>query len=116
MRDSARMLAETVRAVANGQAFLAPSVTGNLLDQVVGRVPMVDATIDFKLASLTRREREVLELLASGKTTAEMATRMSVSPPTIKSHVSRLLDKLGLRDRVQAAVFACRAGLGAAVG
>jgi DNA-binding NarL/FixJ family response regulator len=111
MKDNARVLVETIRVVANGQAFFAPSVTGNLIGQVVDRVPAVDAMTNFKLASLTQREREVLALLASGKTTAEIALQLSVSRPTVKSHVSRLLAKLDLRDRVQAAVFACRAGL-----
>lgn len=114
LKDSARVLVETVRAVANGQAFFAPSVAGDLIDQVMDRVPTVDETTDVKLMLLTRREREVLALLGKGSTTIEMAKELSVSRATVKSHVSRLLEKLGFEDRVQAAVFACQAGLGPA--
>jgi DNA-binding NarL/FixJ family response regulator len=97
---------QAVRAVAAGDAVLSPSITRRLLDQVGRRLPApVDRAPDA-LAQLTEREREVLRMLAAGLANAEIAEALVVSEATVKSHVSNLLGKLGLRDRVQAVIFA----------
>jgi DNA-binding NarL/FixJ family response regulator len=97
---------QAVRAVAAGDAVLSPSITRQLLDQVGRRLPApVDRAPDA-LAQLTEREREVLRMLAAGLANAEIAEALVVSEATVKSHVSNLLGKLGLRDRVQAVIFA----------
>jgi len=102
---------EAVRAVAAGDAVLSPAVTRQLLDQVGRRLPAAVSQAPEGLAQLTEREREVLRMLAAGLTNAEIAGVLVVSEATVKSHVSNLLGKLGLRDRVQAVVLAYEAGL-----
>jgi DNA-binding NarL/FixJ family response regulator len=103
-------LVEAIRVVAAGEALLAPSVTRRLLDRFArslpDRVPPPDS-----LSSLTEREIEVLRLLATGLSNAELAERLFVSEATVKTHVSSVLRKLGVRDRVQAVVLAYDAGL-----
>ena len=95
-----------VRAVAAGDAVLSPAVTRQLLDQVGRRLPApVSATPDA-IAALTDRERQVLRMLAGGMTNGEIAEALVLSEATVKTHVSHLLGKLGLRDRVQAVIFA----------
>ncbi len=95
-----------VRAVAAGDAVLSPAVTRQLLDQVGRRLPApVSATPDA-IAALTDRERQVLRMLAGGMTNGEIAEALVLSDATVKTHVSHLLGKLGLRDRVQAVIFA----------
>jgi len=102
-------LVHAVRVVAEGDALLAPSVTRKVIEGYVRRpVPHVLAT---ELARLTDREREVLQLLAAGRSNAELAADMYVGEGTIKTHVSNVLSKLALRDRVQAVVFAYESGL-----
>ena len=104
-------LVRAVKAVAAGDALLSPSVTRQLLDRVGRRLP---AAIDARpetLAELTEREREVLELLARGMSNAEIAKALVVGEATVKTHVSNVLMKLGLRDRVQAVVLAYEIGL-----
>ena len=97
---------QAVRAVAAGDAVLSPAITRQLLDQVGRRLPAaVDRTPDA-LAQLTEREQQVLRMLAAGLANAEIADALVVSEATVKSHVSNLLGKLGLRDRVQAVIFA----------
>ena len=103
-------LTEAIRVVAAGDALLAPSVTRRLIDDVVGagrrrlaRPPELD--------ELTPRELEVLRLVAAGLSNAEIAERLVVEETTVKTHVSRLLAKLGLRDRVQAVILAYEIGL-----
>jgi DNA-binding NarL/FixJ family response regulator len=97
---------EAVRAVAAGDAVLSPAITRQLLDQVGRRLPAaVDRTPDA-LAQLTDREHQVLRMLAGGLSNAEIAEALVVSEATVKSHVSNLLGKLGLRDRVQAVIYA----------
>jgi len=108
-------LLSAIRAVASGDAVVAPSVTRRLLDQMAHRLPdpraEVDADLDLQLSRLTDREREVLLLLAQGLSNAEIAETLTVSEATVKTHVGRVLNKLDLRDRVQAVVFAYQNGL-----
>ena len=103
-------LVEGVRVVARGDAMLAASVTRRLLDRFVQTLP--DSTeVPPDLGQLTERELEVLRLVALALSNAEIAERLFVSEPTVKTHVSSVLRKLGLRDRVQAAVLAYDVGL-----
>jgi DNA-binding NarL/FixJ family response regulator len=97
---------DAVRAVAAGDAVLSPAVTRQLLDQVARRLPAAVTQTPEALTQLTEREREVLRMLAAGLTNAEIAQALIVSEATVKSHVSNLLGKLGLRDRVQAVIYA----------
>ncbi|GHB70016.1 DNA-binding response regulator [Streptomyces cirratus] len=103
---SARQLAEGVRVVAGGEALLAPSVTKRLISEFSKLAESPKLADPAGVAQLTERETEVLILIAQGLTNAEMADRLVVAESTIKTHVSRILVKLGLRDRTQAAVFA----------
>jgi DNA-binding NarL/FixJ family response regulator len=115
-------LVEAVRAAGNGQALLAPEVTLRVIERMtaladvpastgpgpaVGRVTRHDAA----LARLTDREREVLVLLGRGRSNAEIAGELYLGEATVKTHVSNVLAKLGVRDRVQAVVVAHEAGL-----
>lgn len=102
-------LIAAVRVVAAGDALLAPSVTRRIIADYAGR-PEKTAR-EAELETLTDREREVLRLLATGKSNAEIAAGLHVGEGTVKTHVSHLLRKLGLRDRVQAVVFAYESGL-----
>jgi DNA-binding NarL/FixJ family response regulator len=101
---------DAVRAVAAGDAVLSPAVTRRLLDQVGRRLPAA-VSRETGLDALTEREREVLRMLAAGLSNQEIAQALVVSEATVKSHVSSLLGKLGLRDRVQAVIFAYETGL-----
>ena len=100
-----------VRAVAAGDAVLSAAVTRQLLDQVGRRLPAAVSRDAHGLAGLTDREEEVLGMLAAGLSNAEIAAAMVVSEATVKSHVSRILGKLSLRDRVQAVIYAYETGL-----
>ena len=102
---------QAVRAVAAGDAVLSPTVTRQLLDQVGRRLPGAVSRAPEALAELTDREREVLQMLAAGLTNAEIAEALVLSEATVKTHVSNLLGKLGLRDRVQAVIRAYESGL-----
>ena len=102
-------LVHAVRVVAAGDALLAPSVTRRIIERFTDRP--IKPQLDALLGSLTQREREVLVLLAGGKSNAELAAQLFVTEGTIKTHVSSLLTKLGLRDRVQAVVLAYESGL-----
>jgi DNA-binding NarL/FixJ family response regulator len=95
-----------VRAVAAGDAVLSASVTRQLLNQIARRLPAAVSRKPSELDALTQRELEVLRMLAAGLSNAEIATALVVSEATVKSHVSGLLGKLGLRDRVQAVIYA----------
>ncbi|WP_030561439.1 response regulator [Streptomyces aureocirculatus] len=112
---SARQLADGVRVVAAGEALLAPSVTRRLITEFskLSDNPRLTASAraQAQYGELTERETEVLVLIAQGLSNAEIASRLVVAESTIKTHVSRVLVKLGLRDRTQAAVFAYEARL-----
>ena len=103
--------------MANGDAVVSPRVTRRLLEEYAHQLPDLspvthDATnVPSVLAELTEREREVLLAVADGLSNAEIAERLFVSEATVKSHVGRILSKLGLRDRVQAVVLAFQTGL-----
>ncbi|WP_262281809.1 response regulator transcription factor [Micromonospora sp. MA102] len=103
-------LAEAVRVVARGEALLAPTVTRRLLDRFADRLPGAPADRG-RLAALTAREVEVLTLAARALSNAEIAERLFLSTATVKTHISAILTKLGLRDRIQAVVFAYDVGL-----
>jgi DNA-binding NarL/FixJ family response regulator len=94
-----------IRAVHSGDSVVAPSTTRRLIDQFAAMLPGGQGPPD-ELAELTDREREVLTLVAQGLSNAEIAQRLFVSEATVKTHVGRVLAKLGLRDRVQAVVYA----------
>ena len=100
-----------IRAVHSGDAVVAPSTTRRLLDRFAPMLPAGDAQAASELEELTERERQVLILVAQGLSNAELAQRLFVSEATVKSHVGRILAKLGLRDRVQAVVYAYENGL-----
>ncbi len=104
-------LVEAIRVVAAGEALLAPSVTRRLLDRVASRLPPARENAIPALAELTERELEVLKLVARGLSNAEIAERLVVSETTVKTHVSRVLAKLDIRDRVQAVILAYETGL-----
>jgi DNA-binding NarL/FixJ family response regulator len=107
----AEELAAAIRVVAGGSALLAPSVTRRVIDAFVQRAPATVRPGDPRLASLTARELEVLGLLARGLSNSDICSRLYVSEGTTKTHVSNVLSKLGLRDRVQAVVFAYEHGV-----
>jgi DNA-binding NarL/FixJ family response regulator len=104
-------LVDAIRVVARGDALLDPAVTRRLLDRFAHALPGPAKPPPAELGELTEREREVLALLASGLSNAELAARLVLSETTIKTHVSSILRKLRLRDRVQAVVLAYQAGL-----
>jgi DNA-binding NarL/FixJ family response regulator len=103
-------LIRAIRVVASGEALLAPSVTRRLIEEFAKR-PEPSERKPKELESLTERELEVLGEVARGLTNQEIATNLHVSETTIKTHVAHLLDKLDLRDRVQAVILAYEAGL-----
>ena len=102
-------LVHAVRVVAAGDALLAPSVTRRVIEGFARRPG--PRHVAAELSRLTEREKEVLQLLATGKSNSELAAQLYLGEGTIKTHISNLLTKLGLRDRVQAVVFAYESGL-----
>lgn len=111
LKDATReQLAAGVRTVASGESLLAPSVTRRLIEDFCSR-PQPGAQRPDTVTSLSKRELEVLQLLARGRSNAEIAKELYLGETTIKSHVARTLAKLGLRDRIQAVVFAYETGL-----
>jgi DNA-binding NarL/FixJ family response regulator len=108
-------LLSAIRAVASGDAVVAPSVTRRLLDAMADRLPDAGGSpasgADGRLGKLTERELEVLMKVANGLSNAEIAEDLTLSEGTVKTHVGRILNKLGLRDRVQAVVLAYQIGL-----
>lgn len=103
-------LVRAIQIVAAGDSLIAPAVTGRLVREVV-RLRGTRTDASALLARLTPREREVLELLAAGKSNAEIAGTLFLGETTVKTHVAAVLSKLGLRDRVQAVVFAYETGV-----
>ena len=105
-------IAAGIRSAASGGSIIAPSVAGALVKSIRrdGR-PSTEAPVSPAAPKLSAREREVLALLADGHDNAEIARRLYLSPSTVKNHVSKLLEKLGVDNRVQAATFAIRRGL-----
>ena len=108
---TAERLFEAVRVVAAGEALLAPTVTRRLISEFARLRPHVAAPPTGRLAALTPRETQVLRLVAEGLSNPEIAARLVVTEETVKTHVSRVLGKLGLRDRTQAVVTAYESGL-----
>ncbi len=104
-------LIDAIRIVAGGSAMLAPAVTRGVITEFARRFPAGDPERRMRLAELTEREREVLLLLTRGRSNAEMAADLVVSEATVKTHVAHVLTKLGVRDRVQAVIFAYEAGV-----
>jgi len=103
-------LIRAIRVVASGEALLAPSVTKRLIEEFAKR-PKPAARMVKQLELLTERERDVLAEVARGLTNAEIAARLHVAETTVKTHVAHVLDKLELRDRVQAVILAYETGL-----
>jgi DNA-binding NarL/FixJ family response regulator len=104
-------LVHAIRVVAGGESLLAPSVTRRLIQTYVSRPRPSTKTEHDGLDELTTREREVLGLIATGLTNAEIAETLHLSPLTAKTHVSRILMKLGARDRVQLVIIAYQSGI-----
>ena len=111
LKDAPReRLIEAIRVVHSGEALLSPSITRRLIEDFAARSDQIEPAAAV-LAELTPREREVLVLVAHGLSNAEIAARLVVTEATVKSHVGAVLLKLGLRDRVQAVVFAYEHGI-----
>jgi len=111
LKDAPReRLIEAIRVVHSGEALLSPSITRRLIEDFAARSDRIEPPAAV-LAELTPREREVLVLVAHGLSNAEIAARLVVTEATVKSHVGAVLLKLGLRDRVQAVVFAYEHGI-----
>ncbi|KOG49504.1 response regulator [Streptomyces decoyicus] len=108
---SAAELAQAVRVVAAGDALLAPNITKRLIAEFSRVTSSPRTPLRDRVGDLTERETEVLALIAQGLSNGEIAERLVVAEQTVKSHVGRILVKLGLRDRTQAAVFAYETGL-----
>jgi DNA-binding NarL/FixJ family response regulator len=104
-------LLSAIRVVARGDAIVAPAVTRRLIERHIGRSGDPLPRTEAELRVLTEREREVLESIARGLSNAEIAGRLFLTEGTVKGHVSRILAKLGLRDRVQAVIFSYECGL-----
>jgi DNA-binding NarL/FixJ family response regulator len=104
-------IAAAVRIVARGEALLAPAVTRAVVEEFARHTPARAAEPPPALAELTPREREVLDLLARGLSNPEICERLVISEATAKTHVARILQKLDLRDRVQAVIYAYESGL-----
>ncbi|MET7942496.1 response regulator transcription factor [Streptomyces sp. NPDC005302] len=104
-------LVAAVRLVRSGDALLAPTITRRLIERFAHRQESPQTGLRLDLSGLTPREMEVLRLLATGLSNAELADRLFLSPTTVKTHVGRILSKLDLRDRVQAVVLAYESGL-----
>ncbi|HEY7016136.1 MAG TPA: response regulator transcription factor [Streptosporangiaceae bacterium] len=108
---TAEQLFHAVRVIAAGEALLAPTVTRRLISEFARQRPRADSSGAARLAALTPRETQVLQLVAEGLSNPEIAARLGVTEETVKTHVSRVLAKLGLRDRTQAVVTAYETGL-----
>ena len=112
LKDAApTQIADAVRSVASGESIMAPAVTRRLIERFVRTPPPGTSTQSARFAELTERELEVVALIARGLSNREIAARLFLSEATVKTHVTRALGKLGLRDRVQAVVLAYETGL-----
>jgi DNA-binding NarL/FixJ family response regulator len=109
-RTQPEQLIEAIHTIAAGESLLSPSVTRTVIKQMARR-PQPDAAAARRLQGLTPRERDVLTVLARGRSNAEIAAVLVVEESTVKTHVKRILAKLGLRDRVQAVILAYETGL-----
>ena len=109
-RTTPESLIEAIKAVAAGDSLLSPSVTRRVIDRMAA-LPSGEALLDRRLDELTARERDVLEQIARGLSNAEIAHVLVIEESTVKTHVKRILMKLGLRDRVQAVIFAYESGV-----
>jgi len=109
-RTAPEALVAAIHTIAAGDSLLSPSVTSRVIERAA-RQPTLDAADDGLLGELTPREREVLALLGRGLSNGEIAASLVIEESTVKTHVKRILAKLGARDRVQAAIFAHRSGL-----
>jgi DNA-binding NarL/FixJ family response regulator len=108
---TAERLFDAVRVIAAGEALLAPAITRRLITQFAHQRRQTHATTTPRLAALTSRETQVLRLIAEGLSNPEIAARLVVTEETVKTHVSRVLNKLDLRDRTQAVITAYESGL-----
>ena len=111
-----RDLVQAIRETHQGKAQLHPDIARRLMTAVSGGAPIKEpqhAALPAELLELTERERAVLDLIARGLTNREIAEKMVISEKTVKTHVSNVLDKLGLEDRTRAAIWALKHGLGA---
>ena len=106
--DPPEQLIGAIRTIAEGDALLSPSITKRVIEQF-GRIPRAEPPSE--LAELTTREQEILRLIAQGLSNAEIANELVISETTVKTHVTHILQKLNLRDRVQAVVLAYQTGL-----
>jgi DNA-binding NarL/FixJ family response regulator len=104
-------IAAAVRIVASGEALLAPAVTRTVIEEFARRQPIAAPALPTAVSELTPREREVLDLLARGLSNPEICEKLVISEATAKTHVARILQKLSLRDRVQAVIYAYETGL-----
>jgi DNA-binding NarL/FixJ family response regulator len=104
-------LLDAIRTIASGESMLAPAVTRSLIDAFVSGTTEVSARTRAQLETLTEREVGVLRQVARGLSNVEVAAVLGIRPTTVKTHVNAILGKLGLRDRVQATIFAYDAGL-----
>ena len=104
-------IAAAVRIVASGEALLAPAITRAVIEEFARQPPAARSAEPQAVEELTPREREVLDLLARGLSNPEICEVLVISEATAKTHVARILQKLGLRDRVQAVIYAYEAGL-----
>jgi DNA-binding NarL/FixJ family response regulator len=109
-RSRPEELITAIRAIAAGDSLLSPSVTRRVIDRMA-KQPVPTATSEERLRELTPREREVLGIIAQGLSNREIATALVIEESTVKTHVKRILMKLGLRDRVQAVIFAYETGI-----
>jgi DNA-binding NarL/FixJ family response regulator len=109
-RTAPEELIAAIHTIAAGDSLLSPSVTRTVIDRMAQQ-PLPDASAGERLDELTPREREVLELVARGLSNGEIAAALVIEESTVKTHVKRILMKLRLRDRVQAAIFAYESGL-----
>jgi len=104
-------IAAAVRIVASGEALLAPAVTRSVIEEFARQQPTAPRAQPAAVSELTPREREVFDLLAAGLSNPEICEQLVISEATAKTHVAHILQKLGLRDRVQAVIYAYESGL-----